>query len=203
MRKRDRRRGRRRTQERRKQLPPADCTDRYADALEEIREEFIWDQGLDAGLCGLQCEGAGFLGSLCREQGGFDELIMIGFEAVDVVDPPNALLVNSYSEQGFTIETTNLNQNSALSCTLGLDTTFFSNAGIQRVSQSPGVRVAARFCLTPLVRKTVLGSLVEPPTQGAIIPHSTEAHPTRRSSELRPAHPPERAAGCMLTSACR
>jgi hypothetical protein len=141
-RKRDRRRGRRRTQERRKQLQPADCTDRYADELEEIREEFIWDQGLDAGLCGLQGEGAGFLGSLCRKQGGFDELIVIGFEAVDVVDPPNALLVNSYSEQGFTIETTNLNPNSALSGVLGLDTTFFPNAGIQRVSQSPGVRVA-------------------------------------------------------------
>ena len=67
---------------------------------------------------------------------------MIGFEAADIVDPPNALLVASYSEQGFTVETTNLDPNSALSGVLGLDTTFFPNPGIQRVNQPPGVRVA-------------------------------------------------------------
>ena len=141
-RKRDGRRERRRKQERRKQRQPIDCTDRYADELEEIREEFVWYQGLDAELCGLQDDGAGFLDRLCRRRHGFDELIVIGFEAADIVDPPNALLVDSYSEQGFTVETTNLDPNSALSGVLGLDTTFFPNPGIRTVSQLPGVRVA-------------------------------------------------------------
>jgi len=135
-------RERRRKQERRQPLQATDCTDRYADELEEIREEFVWDRGLDAERCGLQDDGAGFLGRLCRGRHGFDELIVIGFEAADIVDPPNALLVTSYSEQGFTVETTNLDPNSALSGVLGLDTTFFPNAGIQRVNQPPGVRVA-------------------------------------------------------------
>ena len=141
-RKRDGRRERRRKHGGRKQRQPTDCTDRYAEELEEIREEFVGYEGLDAELCGLQDDGAGFLDRLCRRRQGFDEVIVIGFEAPGIVDPPNALLVNSYSEQGFTVETTNLDPNSALSGVLGLDTTFFPNPGIRTVSQLPGVRVA-------------------------------------------------------------
>ena len=124
------------------QLELADCTDRYAEELEEIREEFVLEEGLDANLCGLQGGAAGFFDRLCRGRAGFQEFIVIGFEAADVVDPPNALLVTSYSEQGFTVRTTELDPTSALSGVLGLDTTFFPNPGIQRVNQPPGVRVA-------------------------------------------------------------
>lgn len=67
---------------------------------------------------------------------------VISFEATDVVDPPNALLVESYSESGFIVETTNLNPSSSLSGILGLDTTSFPNPGIQTVNRPPGVRVA-------------------------------------------------------------
>jgi len=139
---RDGRHERHRKQGRRNQRQPTDCMARYTGEFEEIREEFVWHQGLEPELCGLQDDGAGFLDRLCQTRQGFDELIVIGFEAADFVDPPNALLVNSYSEQGFTVETTNLDPNSALSGVLGLDTTFFPNPGIRTVSQPPGVRVA-------------------------------------------------------------
>ena len=82
------------------------------------------------------------LGALCEAPQSFDELIIIRFEAADVVNPPNALLVTSYAEQGVIVETTNLDPGSALSGILGLDTTIFPNPGIQTVSQPPGLRVA-------------------------------------------------------------
>lgn len=129
-----------------KQLQAADCDARYAEDLEELYEEYVEDEGLDPELCGLHGgaagAGGGFLDRLCQDRAGFNEFILIGFEAADAVNPPNAFLVNSYSEQGFTVETTNLDPTSALSGVLGLDTTFFPNPGIRSVSQPPGDRVA-------------------------------------------------------------
>lgn len=143
----DRRDGRRhesrKGHKRGRQLQAADCDARYAEDLEEVYEEYVEDEGLDPELCGLRGGGAaGFLDRLCQDRAGFNEFILIGFEAADAVNPPNAFLVNSYSEQGFTVETTNLDPTSALSGVLGLDTTFFPNPGIRSVSQPPGDRVA-------------------------------------------------------------
>jgi hypothetical protein len=54
---------------RRRGIEPADCADQYARKLEKIRENYLWDEGLDPLLCGLENEGAngpGLIGELVK-----------------------------------------------------------------------------------------------------------------------------------------